>query len=119
MRRVVVTICFIVITLAMTIIFSHGGIDCEERVIRDGPKDLTHWSWRTIDRRQCWYKGARMKPKHELRWSKRENSTSGVEQPAGVLMTPEPGGAASIDEPLPPAAETNEFDLRWKGEPLR
>jgi hypothetical protein len=42
---------------------------CQTRVQREGPKDLTYWSWRTIDGRQCWYRGDRWKPKEELRWA--------------------------------------------------
>src|SRR5262245_39645514 len=41
--------------------------DCQTRVTRE-PGDLGHWSWRTIDGKQCWYRGDRWKPKHELRW---------------------------------------------------
>ena len=43
--------------------------DCQTRIQREGPKDLTYWSWRTIDGRQCWYRGDRWKPKEELRWA--------------------------------------------------
>ena len=43
--------------------------DCQTRVQREGPKDLTYWSWRAIDGRQCWYRGDRWKPKEELRWA--------------------------------------------------
>jgi hypothetical protein len=41
--------------------------DCQPRVQREGPGDLTYWSWRTIDGKKCWYRGDRLKPKHELR----------------------------------------------------
>lgn len=43
--------------------------DCQTRVQREGGGDLTYWSWRTIDGKQCWYRGDRWKPKHELRWA--------------------------------------------------
>jgi hypothetical protein len=50
--------------------------DCQTSVTRnDG--DLAHWSWRTIDGRQCWYRGARWKPKHELRWTDATPSVAG------------------------------------------
>jgi hypothetical protein len=42
--------------------------DCQTDVTRTAG-DLAHWSWRTIDGKQCWYRGARWKPKHELRWA--------------------------------------------------
>jgi hypothetical protein len=50
--------------------------DCQTSVTRkDG--DLAHWSWRTIDGKQCWYRGARWKAKHELRWTDATPSVAG------------------------------------------
>ena len=42
--------------------------ECQTSVTRKAG-DLAHWSWRTIDGKQCWYRGAGWKPKHELRWT--------------------------------------------------
>jgi len=50
--------------------------DCQTSVTRKDC-DLAHWSWRTIDGRQCWYRGARWKPKHELRWTDATPSVAG------------------------------------------
>jgi hypothetical protein len=41
------------------------------------PPDREWWSWREIEGRRCWYRGARNKPKAELRWS-------------GAVLPPEP-----------------------------
>jgi hypothetical protein len=56
--------------------------DCQTSVTREAG-DLAHWSWRTIDGKQCWYRGARWKPKHELRWAEMTSSAapSAVGQP--------------------------------------
>ena len=56
--------------------------DCQTSVTREAG-DLAHWSWRTIDGKQCWYRGARWKPKHELRWAEMTPSAapSAVGQP--------------------------------------
>jgi hypothetical protein len=50
--------------------------DCQTSVTRTAG-DLAHWSWRTIDGKQCWYRGARWKPKHELRWTDAPPSVAG------------------------------------------
>ena len=41
--------------------------DCQTSVTRkDG--DLAHWSWRTIDGKQCWYLGRPGMDKARLQW---------------------------------------------------
>src|SRR5215831_1173211 len=50
--------------------------NCQTSVTRKGG-DLAHWSWRTIDGKQCWYRGARWKAKHELRWTDATPSVAG------------------------------------------
>ena len=63
-------VSFIGIILGSSLVAVAGELtDCQTRVQREGPKDLTYWSWRTIDGRQCWYRGDRWKPKEELRWA--------------------------------------------------
>ncbi len=69
------------------------------------PNDAGGWHYRTkIGGRpeQCWYQGRDMKPRRELYWA---------ETPAVPTIPP-----IDIMEPEPPASETNEFDLRFKGE---
>jgi hypothetical protein len=50
--------------------------DCQTSVTRKAG-DVAHWSWRTTDGKQCWYRGARWKPKHELRWTDATPSVAG------------------------------------------
>jgi hypothetical protein len=56
-------------SLVVAVAIAGEMTDCQTRVQREGPGDLTHWSWRTIDGKQCWYRGGNWKPKHELRWA--------------------------------------------------
>jgi len=49
---------------------------CQTSITRKAG-DLAHWSWRTIEGKQCWYRGARWKPKHELRWTDAMPSVAG------------------------------------------
>jgi hypothetical protein len=49
---------------------------CQTSITRKAA-DLAHWSWRTIEGKQCWYRGARWKPKHELRWTDAMPSVAG------------------------------------------
>jgi hypothetical protein len=78
---------------------------CQTKVQREGPSDLTHWAWRTIDGKQCWYRGDRWKPTHELRWE--ETTTSA---PPGKVDQPQTDGhteVAGLDsEPGMPQADS-------------
>jgi hypothetical protein len=92
---------------------------CQTRVQREGLNDLTYWSWRTIDGKQCWYRGDRWKPKEELRWadtvpSAASSTTVGEPELTGLYAGPgrpqpervieltglddEPTGPTSIDD---------------------
>jgi hypothetical protein len=64
---------------------------CQTKVQREGPSDLTHWAWRTIDGKQCWYRGVRWKPTHELRWE--ESITSA---PPGDVDQPQTDGHIEV-----------------------
>jgi len=64
---------------------------CQTKVQREGPSDLTHWAWRTIDGKQCWYRGDRWKPTHELRWE--ETITSA---PPGEVDQPQTDGHTEV-----------------------
>lgn len=66
---------------------------CQTNVQREGPGDLTYWAWRTIDGKQCWYRGNRWKPKHELRW---EEATTSV-APPGEVDQPQANGHTEVD----------------------
>ncbi len=82
---------------------AHGG---ELMICHLQPNDAGGWHYRTKvggRRDQCWYQGPDMKPRRELYWA---------EAPAVPPLIP----PIDIMEPEPPASETNEFDLRFKGE---
>jgi len=52
--------------------------DCQTSVTRKGG-DLAHWSWRTIDGKQCWYAGRPGMSKANLHW---RTATVGQRGPA-------------------------------------
>jgi hypothetical protein len=83
-ERAISIIGIIVGSSLVTVAIAGEVTDCQARVNREGPDDLTHWSWRSIDGQQCWYRGDRWKPKHELRWAEALPSAApgAVDQPA-------------------------------------
>jgi hypothetical protein len=78
--------------------------DCQTRVERAGPGDLTYWSWRTIEGKQCWYRGDRWKPKHELRWP--ETIRTAASSAVGQAETDGRTELAGVDDaPTPPRTD--------------
>ena len=77
--------------------------DCQTRVTRE-PGDLGHWSWRTIDGKQCWYRGARWKPKDELRWT--EMTPSAAPSAAGSPETDDRTNGLDVGPTPPPSTES-------------
>jgi len=77
--------------------------DCQTSVTRNAG-DLAHWSWRTIDGKQCWYRGARWKPKHELRW------TDATPSMAGRPETDNPTDGLSAESGRPPDGPVTGLD---------
>jgi hypothetical protein len=73
-----------VLIAAIPVDHTRGGelMDCEPQLVRG---DGRHWAYRIIDGRECWYPGARGKPKDELRWTKAPSAT----QESGVLEQPD------------------------------
>jgi hypothetical protein len=50
--------------------------------------DRTHWAWREIDGRRCWYIGYPNKPKHELHWPPRANEAARPREPISPRYGP-------------------------------
>jgi hypothetical protein len=63
---------------------AHAAVQCQTGKGGDG-----HWSWREIDGRRCWYRGAPSKPKAQLYWQVAAKPTSAPEPPAPA-PAPEP-----------------------------
>ena len=103
---------------------------CQASVTRKAG-DLAHWSWRTIDGKQCWYRGARWKPKHELRWTDATPSVAGrpeIDNPADSLgaesggpadgpvtgLDPGPTAPSSIDNATVSLGSPEGIESTWK-----
>ena len=59
MSRFFLAICFLLVTVAAA-----QAVECQAGV-QDGD---SHWAWRLIDGRKCWYKGAVGMDKSLLHW---------------------------------------------------
>jgi hypothetical protein len=79
---------------------AQAAIECQAEIIKGR---ASHWSYRLIDGRKCWYEGRTQIPKSELFWPERE-------EPAGAA-NPKAIDAQSTNaqaSPLP-QAEREEF----------
>ena len=89
-----------VILLLLSVEASAAVIDCQPKY--SGDSRPGNWSWRTIDGKQCWYKGPRMIDKDRLRWpvapaQPDTEAASEAEQPRGVIPFA-PAAAPAIEE---------------------
>lgn len=72
-----------------------GGLELSSVTIcQTYKRDNAYWSWREIDGRKCWYRGARNKPKSELRWSAPASYPGEERRPTAVER---PGAGDSHD----------------------
>ena len=71
---------FLVHKFRMIAILAAAIITCQPT--HPGTTRPDDWSYRTIEGRQCWYKGRPMMPKHRLRWP-REDSERPLQDPKG------------------------------------
>ena len=63
MRRFLLATCILFVTLFVTVPAARA-LECQASV-QDGD---SHWAWRLIDGRKCWYKGAVGMDKSLLHW---------------------------------------------------
>lgn len=75
-----------------------------------------YWSWREIDGRQCWYRGAPGKPKSELRWppgkqkGRRVRAAFSLAMPEGSSFRHlDPAQYALVAPPMPSAEQIAEW----------
>jgi hypothetical protein len=92
MSRVLIVVCILLVSIN-----SAQAIECQTSM-RGGD---SHWAWRLIDGRQCWYKGASGLDKSLLHWSAAKDSP---DTPEDTPNKPKVGKTQAISEvqPIPP-----------------
>jgi len=88
---------FTVMCILFVSINSAQAIECQTSVQGND----SHWAWRLIDGRQCWYKGASGMDKSLLHWSAAEDSP---DKPEDTPDKPKVEKTQAIPEvqPIPP-----------------
>jgi hypothetical protein len=94
----------LVIVMVCAEVHAADIVECEYTRVYDG----RYWAYRMIDGKQCWYPGARWKPKYELRWSRpsREERTSGAARPQEPIS--QPHGTPAAVPVISPTMEVKE-----------
>ena len=92
MRRIFIGTCILFVSIN-----NAQAIECQTSV-QGGD---SHWAWRLIDGRKCWYKGASGMDKSLLHWSAAEDSP---DKPEDTPDKPKVGKTQAIPEvqPIPP-----------------
>jgi hypothetical protein len=112
MSRIVAVICMLLVTPASAL-----AIECQTNM-QSGNE---HWTWRLIDGRQCWYKGASGTDKSLLHWSA---GKGGLDKPGETPDKPKIDKTQAMLEPQRSPAEILEmlpimppqptFEDRWR-----
>lgn len=113
-------------TFLASITSAQAAIECQAEIIKGRS---SHWSYRLIDGRKCWYEGKTQIPKSELHWADKTapaavasppvtnaQSTNAQASPPAIEETTDPEDGSCC---WPPAAENDSFESRWRGLGLR
>jgi hypothetical protein len=78
---------------------AQAATECQAEIVKGR---ASHWTYRLIDGRKCWYEGKTQLPKSELFWSDRK-------EPAAAANPPATNAQSTNAQASPPAAESEEF----------
>jgi hypothetical protein len=111
----------VIVTLALNPSLARGGVACQT----SPDHRSSHWTWREIDGRRCWYQGSRSLPKSALTWAghryRIERPIRSDPAPPPVAATPPPAPAVDpqgLDMVLPfilAGRDLAPFFARWLG----
>lgn len=83
---------------------AQAAIECQAEIVRGRS---SHWTYRLIDGRKCWYQGKTQLPKSELYWPDRKEPEVAANPPAiDAQLT---NGQSTNAQASPPAVESGEF----------
>ena len=94
----------------LVLIFLFGPVPANAVECRSHAGDTreSHWTWRNIDGRRCWYKGRRALPKTSLHWSSKKEMDPRVPAkktaPAYRAQVVDPRELNEIDKLAPPVS---------------
>jgi hypothetical protein len=97
MSRIYAVMCILFVSIN-----SAQAIDCQTSVRGSD----SHWAWRLIDGRQCWYKGASGMDKSLLHWSAAKDSPQAMSE-----ARPIPPELLNMLPIMPPQPT---FEDRWR-----
>jgi hypothetical protein len=88
---------FIALSILLVSVVSAPALECQA----SAQSGESHWAWRLIDGRKCWYKGAAGMDKSLLHWPDGDDAPDRTERP---LDKPEMAKAQAMPQvqPIPP-----------------
>jgi hypothetical protein len=125
MKRIsILGVTFLVSTSLASITGAQAATECQAEIVKGR---TSHWTYRLIDGRKCWYEGKTQLPKSELYWAD-QKAPAAQAAPAPAVNPPSTNAQAS---PAPAAEEEaftdpedgsccwppetrDSFELRWR-----
>jgi hypothetical protein len=102
------------IVMGVVLVFSQRASAIECQTSRQGGD--SHWAWRLIDGRKCWYRGAVGMDKSLLHWTDAGGDNGLLDRPRSERAkgTAEPAPQAVDAVARQPAPSELTFDDRWR-----
>lgn len=105
MRIFILGATLVVSTFAVSITGAEAATECQADIVKGR---TTHWTYRLIDGRKCWYEGKTRLPKSELYWGDRKEPAEATTAPAKPAA-PERRVETNAQASPAPAAGNDEF----------
>jgi hypothetical protein len=105
MKHVLITSGALVASLLVSMTAAQAATECQAEIVKGR---TSHWTYRLIDGRKCWYEGKTQLPKTELFWADR-NPPDAREAPQARAVPVQPENSRATNaQASPPPAEAEE-----------
>ena len=127
MRILILGAMLIASTFAVAATGAQAATECQAEIVKGR---TTHWTYRLIDGRKCWYEGKTQLPKSALYWADRK-ATDAREAPVpenprstNANASPQPAEVEEFTDPEDgsccwPPQQSDSFESHWRSLGLR
>jgi hypothetical protein len=120
-RSWILGVALLASTLLASLTGAQAAIECQAEIIKGR---ASHWSYRLIDGRKCWYEGKTQIPKSDLFWPDRKEPAVAASPPAvpvqstNAQASPAPDEREESTDPEDgsccwPPQQQDSFEARW------
>lgn len=116
-RFLILGATFLVSTFVASMTGAQAATECQAEIVKGR---TSHWTYRLIDGRKCWYEGKTQLPKSDLYWADKSAPAARINPPAtNAQASPPETASEEFTDPedgsccWPPRKEDS-FESRWR-----